>query len=130
MTESYHEKAAEHLLEDDLTARKAVGLAEAGYQLGEEHELYDDIEEELTEYLESTDDMLKSSPPEDERVEFSEIRDILRERGNNLRNATETAYGSVSEKDRELISGFQQAYLFMIGGSLRRDGEEVGLLQP
>ncbi|WEL23160.1 hypothetical protein [Candidatus Nanohalovita haloferacivicina] len=123
------EKAAYHLLEDEMTPQKAVSLTQIGTEIEEDHELYDIIEYEVQQYLEDTEDELKGFSSTGEKIEISEVRNILQERREKFKSAIETAYGNLDESDREMIDNVQQSYLNTISQDITRNGEPVKILE-
>lgn len=122
------EVAGEYLLEESLTPEKAATLTYVAAELGEGHEMYDEIKGEVEAYLEATDDLLKGSSTGEE-IEIGELREILNRRGENFYQACESAFEEVTDSDRELIEETQKAYLHSVMGDLVHNGEELEIFR-
>lgn len=122
-----YEKAAYHLLGDELTPQKAISLAHIGTET-EDEELYDIIEHEIQSYLEETEEELKTFSSTGEEIELSEIRNILQKRRENFRNGIESAYGELDSSDEETLDNIQQSYLFTVKEDITKNGEQVKIL--
>lgn len=122
------EEAGQYLLGGELSPQKAASLTYIAAEIGEDHEMYEDIQGKVEAYLDTTDDILKGSST-GEKIEVGELRDILDERRENFYKACESAFEEVTESDHQLIEETQKAYFHSIIGDLTRNGEEVEIFR-
>ena len=121
-------EAAHYLLEDDLTPRKAASLTYIAAELGEDSEIYGEVQDRLISYLSSTDEMMKGAST-GENIEVTELRELVKEREKRFYEACESAFGETTDTDRELIEESQKGYLHAIRDDLTYEGEEVEVFQ-
>lgn len=115
-------------MEDKISPQKAASLTYVAAELGEDHEMYDEIQGKVEAYLDATDDILKGSSTGEE-IEIGELRNILIRRGENFYEACESAFEEVTESDREIIEETQKAYLHSIRGDLIHNGEKLEIFR-
>jgi hypothetical protein len=123
------ERSAETLLGDKPTARKSLSLAYIAGELGEDHELYDEIESYLGEYLEPARSM-----PEEFRSEITENMDDReieagRENLKEFLDRVEKSSSGVEEVKNKALENTGRNWLYFRADLLVQDGEYMDILQ-
>lgn len=128
MTYRRHEKAAHHLVGEELTPQKAVSLTEIGYELGKKHEFYSEIEERLNDYLSDSRNSVYFRESPEEKVELSDLRETLERDKDYLRKSL-TRKGELEELDEKVLGDLEKRHLQSLREDVVESGEEVEIIQ-
>jgi len=102
------EIAAYHILERDRTALNTVSLAYLKKELGNDHELYDELDEEINQYIENTPENLRWNNFTE--LEFEEVFSALYDHTEQIKRTEKEVFGS--EDSEELVEEIRRALVY------------------